>query len=165
MDEQWTRLGRAFAEGRAAQGLTQEDVVARYDISLSVVQSIERGGPFKRINASMRLYAVGLGWAPGSIEAVLQGGKPTYLAPPAASTGPTLRLRGLPYRITQALADGQALDTRLIPIGPDGEAVVILKGREGAGAEGLGATLRRWEAQEGHLDRLGEVADEPSDNG
>lgn len=159
MDAQWTRLGRAFAEGRATQNLTQEDVVTRFGISLSVVQGIERGGPFKSITASMRLYALGLGWAPGSIEAVLDGGSPTPLAP-----APAPGLRGLPYRITEALADGQALDARLIPIGPDGEAVIILKGREGADQDGLGATLRRWEAQEGHLDRLGEVADEPSEN-
>jgi transcriptional regulator with XRE-family HTH domain len=160
MDAQWARLGAAFAASRGAQNLTQDDVVTRADISLSTVQAIERGGPFKGITASMRLYAVLLGWAPGSIDAVLQGGEPTELP---AAPGAAPALRGVPYRIAQALADGTALDTRLKRIGPGGEVVIILKGREGATEEEMRAVLREWERQEGHLERLGEVADDTPD--
>lgn len=160
MDAEWARLGAAFAEGRSSQNLTQDDVVARSGIGLSTVQAIERGGPFKGVTASMRLYAVLLGWAPGSIEAVLNGGEPTEMPPPAGQSN----LKGVPYRIAQALADGTALDTRLKVIGPGGEIVVIVKGREGVTDAEKQAILREWERQEGHLDRLGEVADDSSDN-
>jgi hypothetical protein len=161
MDERWVRLGDAFAEGRESQNLTQVDVVDRTGLGMSTVQAIERGGPFKGITASMRLYAVLLGWAPGSIEAVLAGGQPTEMPPAAGQVG----IKGLPYRMAQALADGTALDTRLKTIGPGGEIVLVVKGREGATDEEKRAVLREWERQEGHLDRLGEVArDEPSDN-
>lgn len=161
MDAQWTRLGEAFAEGRGSQNLTQEDVVDRTGLSLSTVQAIERGGPFRGITASMRLYAVLLGWAPGSIETVLEGGQPTQIPPATSQAG----IKGLPYRMAKALEDGTALDTRLRTIGPGGEIVLIIKGREGATPEEMGAILREWEQQEGHLDRLGEVArDEPSDS-
>jgi transcriptional regulator with XRE-family HTH domain len=160
MDAQWARLGAVFAEGRGSQNLTQEDVSARADISLSTVQAIERGGPFKSVTPSMRLYAVLLGWAPGSIEAVLDGGEPTEMPPAAGQVG----IKGLSYRMAQALADGTALDTQLKTIGTRGEIVIIVKGAEGATEEEKRAILREWERQEGHLDRLGEVADDSSEN-
>jgi transcriptional regulator with XRE-family HTH domain len=161
MDAKWTRLGAAFAEGRSSQNLTQDDVVARSGIGLSTIQAIERGGPFKGVTASMRLYAVLLGWAPGSIEAVLDGGDPTELPPAAGQSN----LKGLPYRIAQALNEGTTIEARLRAIGPGGEIVLVVKGREGATDAEKRAILREWERQEGWLDRLGEVADDPSDNG
>lgn len=161
MDAQWTRLGQAYAAGRESQNLTQGDVVDRTGLGMSTVQAIERGGPFKGITASMRLYAVLLGWAPGSIEAVLAGGQPTQMPPATGQPG----IKGLPYRMAKALEDGTALDTRLRFLRPGGEVVLILKGREGATDEEKRAILREWERREGHLDRLGEVArDDPSDS-
>ncbi|MFI0718875.1 helix-turn-helix domain-containing protein [Streptomyces sp. NPDC021224] len=161
MDNRWTQLGAAFAASRRSQNLTQDDVAARTGVAVSTIQAIDQGGPFKGITASMRLYAVVLSWAPGSIEAVLDGGKPKLLEAPQTSEA---GIKGLPYRMAQALADGTALDTRFRSIGPHGEIVMLLKGREGASPEELGAILREWERLEGHLDRLGEVADETSDN-
>lgn len=157
MDQRWAQLGMAFAASRKSQNLTQDDVAARTGVGVSTIQAIEQGGPFKGITASMRLYAVLLGWAPGSIEAVLDGGTPTEMPPPTGEAG----IKGMPYRMAQALADGTALDTRFLPIGPGGEIVILLKGREGASPGDLGAILREWERQEGHLDRLGEAADDP----
>lgn len=163
MDDRWARLGKALAASRRAQNLTQEDIASRAGLSMATVQGIERGTRVKDVTPSMRVYATAVSWTPDSISAVLEGGKPT-LAPAAAAQSATgTSLDGLPYRIAQALADGTALDARLKSIGPGGEIVIILKGREGATDEEMRAILREWERQEGHLDRLGEVADESSD--
>lgn len=164
MDEGWKRVGSAVRDARNRQGLTQRELAKRIDASESAIRAIERGQPFNKVTGTLRAVERVLGWGEGSIEAVRDGGEPapavaTDLPPPAGS------LDGLPYRIAEALAAGTALDTRLKSIGPGGEIVVIVKGREGATPEELRAILREWERQEGHLDRLGETAaDESSDN-
>ncbi|CAG6392728.1 helix-turn-helix domain-containing protein [Streptomyces cocklensis] len=165
METPWARVGTALRAARKAQELTQAELAARADVSAGTIRAIERGQEFQKVTPTLRAVEAAIGWAEGSVQAILDGGEPTPApAPETTQAAAVASLEGLPYRIAQALADGTALDTRLKTIGSGGEIVIIVKGREGATDEEKRAILREWERQEGHLDRLGEVADDSSDN-
>lgn len=162
MDDRWARLGRALAASRRAQNLTQADVAAAAGVGLATIQGIERGTQVKDATPSMRVYASIVGWAAGSIEDVLAGREPTPVARQTeATTGATTE--GLPLRVARALTEGTTLDTTIVPLSPGAEMVVIVKGKPSATPDEIRAALLAWEEREGHLDRLGDVADEPSD--
>lgn len=164
MDDRWARLGKALAASRRAQNLTQADVAAEAGVGLATIQSIERGTQVKDPTPSMRVYATIVGWAAGSIEAVLAGGEPTPAAQlTEATAGATTE--GLPLRVARALTEGTTLDTTIVPLSPGAEMVVIVKGKPNATPAEIRAALLAWEAREGHLDRLGDVAGGSSDNG
>lgn len=164
MDTPWARVGAAVRTERKAQGLTQADLAGRAGVSTGTIRAVERGQEFQKVTPTHRAVGRALGWTESSIEAVLDGGEPTLADEAPAAAMPSTGLEGLPYRIARALADGTALDTRLKTIGPGGEIVILLKTHDGATDEEKQAILREWERQEGHLDRLGEVADDSSDS-
>jgi transcriptional regulator with XRE-family HTH domain len=163
MDDRWVRLGHALAADRKAHNLTQEDIASLAGLSIATVQGIERGTKVKDPTPSMRVYASTLGWASGSIEAVLDGGEPTPVPLPAEAAGPTAE--GLPLRVARALSEGTTLDTTIVPLSPGAEMVVVVKGKPTATPAEIRAALLEWERREGHLDRLGLVADDSSDSG
>ena len=71
----WARLGQALAGARQSQGLSQAEVAERADVSLKSVQSVEGGTvPKARMPFTIPVIAKTLGWPPGSVEKVLDGG-------------------------------------------------------------------------------------------
>jgi transcriptional regulator with XRE-family HTH domain len=149
MERDWARLGRAFAQARAAAGLTQAGVAERIGVTRTPVQAIERGHvggkPFKKVTGTMRSYARIVGWADGAIERILDGeDEPPLLeatqSPAAADTVDGL---DLPIRIREELREGQILDSGVYELSPDGsdvQLIVVIKGKAGA----TPAEIRRY---------------------
>ncbi|MFG3488485.1 helix-turn-helix domain-containing protein [Streptomyces sp. NPDC047972] len=155
MDLDWTRLGKALRDARraAAVSLTQEEMAEEIGVGRSVIQLIEAGNKYKKPTASMRTYAARVGWADGSIEAVLAGGEPTLKdAPaPARESGPSAAA-GLPLRIVHELkGEGDLLDTAVIPLGDDASMVVVVKGKPGASLAEIERSLEAWRKAQGQL--------------
>lgn len=72
----WARLGQALAHTRQAQGLRQEDVAERAGVSLKSVQAAERGDvPKARMPITLAPIAKVIGWPPGAVNTVLEGGE------------------------------------------------------------------------------------------
>lgn len=153
MDRDWTRLGKALGDARKAPSvaLTQEQMAEAIGVGRSVIQLIEAGNEYKKPTASMRAFAARVGWADGSIEAVLAGGEPTLKGAPApASSASVPPDSGLPLRIVHELkGKGDLLDTAVIPLGEDASMVVVVKGKPGASMEEIERSLEAWrKAQE-----------------
>jgi DNA-binding XRE family transcriptional regulator len=151
-DEQWGVLGRRLAEARrAAEGRpTQVAIGNRIGVSLATVKSIERGRPYERVQPTHRAFAAAVGWADGSVEAVLAGGEPTLAGTSSqAEQAPQGDLlEGLPDLARLALTEGRAIDARVVSASPgdDREVVVVLKGRRRvATREELEDDIWRWE--------------------
>ncbi|MCO1574983.1 helix-turn-helix domain-containing protein [Crossiella sp. SN42] len=77
--EQSQRLAAAVRARREERGWTQADVVARGSVSLASVQVVEAGTRTSFQNKTVNGLEQGLGWAPGSVRAVLAGGAPQLL--------------------------------------------------------------------------------------
>ncbi|KMS72634.1 hypothetical protein ACZ91_64825 [Streptomyces regensis] len=152
----WERLGRALAAAREDRGLTQVQVAGEIGVTRTPIQSIERGDKRKKATGTMRSMARLLGWADGSIEAVLAGGHPTLSGKPSPASpteDPDSRPLELPPRITEELRDGQLLDSSVIDLTEDGSAriVVAVVGPEGASAEEIRRFLDSWRLKERQL--------------
>lgn len=169
MSEDWARLGAAVREAREAKGLTQAALATEVGVGETTIANVERART-RRKTATLRAIVRVLGWTTDSIEAVLAGDAPRPVEPdfvvPTADgplavdvktyTGPD----GMPLRIAQALTEGATLDTTIVPLGPGADMVVVVKGKPTASPEELRAALLAWEKREGHLERLGLVADD-----
>lgn len=155
MDLDWTRLGKALRDARRATAvsLTQEEMAEEIGVGRSVIQLIEAGNEYKKPTPSIRAFAARVGWADGSIEAVLAGGDPTLkavAAPTPESGAPTDA--GLPLRIVHELkGKGDLLDTAVIPLGDDASMVVVVKGKPGASIEEIERSLEAWRKAQGQL--------------
>ncbi|MEU7010407.1 helix-turn-helix transcriptional regulator [Streptomyces sp. NPDC046332] len=72
----WARLGKAFAHARQAQGLSQAELAEAAGVSIGSVQSAEAGSvPKARMPYTVPVIAKALGWPPGAVEVVLDGGE------------------------------------------------------------------------------------------
>lgn len=166
METPWARVGDAVRAARKAQDLTQAELGARANVSTATIRAIERGTEYGSVTLTLRSVEAALSWAPGSVQAILDGGQPTtqYDVAAGAPAEPTRTTTdGLPLRVARALTEGTTLDTTIVPLSPGAEMVVIVKGKPSATPDEIRAALLAWEEREGHLDRLGDVADEPSD--
>ncbi|WP_263165462.1 helix-turn-helix transcriptional regulator [Streptomyces sp. SCSIO ZS0520] len=156
MEQTWARLGDAFQHARAARDpkLTQDDAAQALGVSRATVQNMERGKGTTKVTPTMRAYAQLLGWTPGSIEAVLEGGEPSYTSDAAAAIG-AVPETGLPLRIVHELErPGELVDTAVIPLTDDADMVVVVKGRQTATREQLLAALEAWRRAEPQLQSL-----------
>lgn len=151
MQPDWKRLGWEFARAREAADLTQVEAAERIGVSRPTIQSIERGGPFKRITSTMRTYAQLVGWAEGSIEAVLAGGSPVrHQGSESAAGEEPGRLKPLaaaesgvspPTRIRAEPADGEGLDPGVYDLTPEGAGegvqLLVVVNKKGASPQGI----------------------------
>lgn len=167
MDLQWDRLGAEVAKARKALKLTQPQLGELIGVSRTVIQNIEGGKPRSKIDATMRELEAALRWKRGSVEAILDGGEPVADAAQPVNVinleSSTLGGPELPMRIAQALAEGATLDTTIVPLSPDAQMVVIVKGKPNADPARLRAALEDWERKEGYLRRLGLTPVEPEE--
>jgi transcriptional regulator with XRE-family HTH domain len=85
----WKRLGEYVQRRRIALDWGRDELAARAHMSLRTVASVERGqNPRMRDTTQYAIEHV-LGWAPGSVEAILAGGDPV-LTETSDDTGPDL---------------------------------------------------------------------------
>jgi transcriptional regulator with XRE-family HTH domain len=172
MDDEWVRLGAAVREAREAKGLKQAQLGEAVGVGATTIANIERART-RAITPTLRSVARVLDWPADAIETLLAGGE---LPAPSDDVDVVLRdgqgktrtlqmktygaPEGMPLRVARALAEGATLDTTIVPLGPGADMVVVVKGKPSASPEELRAALLAWEAREGHLDRLGLVADD-----
>lgn len=154
MERDWAYLGAALRSARDVMGLTQAEMGERIGIGRDAVRNIE-AGETRRLTGTIREYGRAVGWAPGSVEAVLGRGAPIPAAPdsPAApassdSSNPGFYAAGMPARIVFELSDGHVLDTDVIDLsvpGSDAKLVLVAKaGTSDASDEQKREDLLRW---------------------
>ncbi|MCP3805422.1 helix-turn-helix domain-containing protein [Allokutzneria sp. A3M-2-11 16] len=73
----WSRVADEARSRREARGWSQLEVAARGSIGLDTVQAIEAARRVSYRGRTLDGLERGLDWRPGSIEAILRGGKPT----------------------------------------------------------------------------------------
>lgn len=73
----WARLARAIREARGHHGWTQAELADRAAVSLAAVGAAEKATvPERRMPPTLAKLGRALGWPPGTVEAVLDGGEP-----------------------------------------------------------------------------------------
>lgn len=162
MERDWARLGAALQAARKARGTNQIDLGERIGISRSAIQNIERGN-VKKITPSLRAYATEVGWARGSLEAVLDGGEPELVAPPEPDPPSGDRAADLPLRIVRELGEGDLLDSTVIPLSDegDGRMVIVVRGKPEASPEQIKQALLLWEQRERQLRGVRDGQEQP----
>ncbi|HBF84605.1 MAG TPA: XRE family transcriptional regulator [Streptomyces sp.] len=160
MDRDWARLGAALRAAREDLGLGQKDVADRIGVTRNALRNVEIGD-IGRVTPTVREYARIVGWAEGSVDAVLSGSEPTREAvPPDEPATVTVDVpEDLPLRIRAALASGPVIDTAVIDLpaeegdDPDGQMVIVVKGGQRATPEQLRKALLQWEKTEAQIRR------------
>ncbi|SDN90054.1 helix-turn-helix domain-containing protein [Actinacidiphila guanduensis] len=163
MDGDWLRLAQVLRTERDRRGLSQKAFGKQLGVGRTVIQTIERGRGFKKVTGTLRSVERALGWETGSVESILKGEGP--LLPPESDGFGSGHGKGaeLPLRISQALTEGTTLDTTIVPLAPNAEMVVVVKGKPAATKAEIRAALVAWEKREGYIERLGEIVDEQQD--
>lgn len=84
--EQWERVADYVARRMDELNIDQADLVRRSGMSDPTVRAIMAGTPrgMPR-DKSRRRVSMGLGWSPGSIDSILDGGEPTVEASPTGN--------------------------------------------------------------------------------
>lgn len=156
MERKWLVLGRALRAGRKRAGLTQVDVARAIGVSRTPIQAIERGEEFGRPTGTMRSYARLVGWTDDSIEAVLEGGDPTYRSDTAQ---PQPAESGLPVSILEEIAEGRLIDTAVIELpGSNARMTVVVRAPD-ASPEEIKRDLLAWRRARRHLQGIGDTDD------
>lgn len=180
MERDWARLGAAIAAARKAKGLKQPDLGGRVGVSRGTIQAIERGQGFAKVTPTLRAIERQLGWAEGSVEAVLDGGdaKPVETASPVQVirpevVAPEVRVglpdmtEGLPLRVVEKLAgEGPVLDAQVLDLtlpGSGTHMIVVVKGEPGVTQEQVREGLLAWANAERLLRGLPNDPDDSSD--
>lgn len=84
--DDWLRVAEAVSARRAELDISQEELASSADRGLDTVWRLEKGA-FTSRRTTLRGVARALGWTPGSLEAILNGGDPE-LAPAVATPPP-----------------------------------------------------------------------------
>ncbi|MEU6657832.1 helix-turn-helix transcriptional regulator [Streptomyces sp. NPDC046821] len=141
----WKRLAEAIRDVRKARGWRQEDLAEAAGIGYSTVQRAESSDGYKTMPLTIDKIERTLGWTPGSARAVLEGGTPTLLTPPAAAPVPPAAdtempasasgdaagfVARLPARIQHELADGELVDTDVIELQRKGMRLIVFATRD-----------------------------------
>jgi transcriptional regulator with XRE-family HTH domain len=72
----WEQLGKIARRRREELGLTQAEVAGLAGIATQTVHRLEKGVRPSRYTSSWSKLERALGWLPGSIDAILEGGMP-----------------------------------------------------------------------------------------
>jgi transcriptional regulator with XRE-family HTH domain len=160
MDRDWTRLGKAIADARRASDCTQEQFADAIGVKRGALQNIERG-KIKTVTTTLRVIESKLGWAKGSIEAVLEGGDPQGAPEPeGGQVGPEehpLALAPeLPLDILHELSaeTGPVIGAGVLTVpgaSPGSRLIVVFKGEPDASPEEIRADLLAWSAEQRRL--------------
>lgn len=164
MERDWAQLGRAMARARRALGLSQIEVADAIGVTRTPIQGIERGNKFTKVTGTMRSYARLLGWADGSIEAVLAGGEPTPAKTEQSrqepEPSPPLALAPeLPLDVRYELSAeaGPVIGATVLAVpgaSPGSRMIVVMKGAPDASPEKIREDLLAWSAEQRRLRAL-----------
>jgi transcriptional regulator with XRE-family HTH domain len=142
MASDWARLGEKLKSSRIARDMEQQQVAAAIGVKRGAVRNIEQGN-IAKVTPTVRAYGTLVGWADGSVEAVLAGGDP-ILAEGGAS-----RAEGaasdLSLHVQESLRRGPLLESRVQEVTtPAGRvlATIVIRGDEGLTPEELLEALR-----------------------
>lgn len=138
MDWDWAALGVALRERRAVLRLTQEELGALAGVHAGTIKNYEAGKrSYDKIPKAVLQIEKALGWAPGSVLAVLNGGSPTLTAErPPSSDSADLERR---YRNGETSVEGG----RVVRIVEDALFKVYMAGGIEATFEDFERTRRR----------------------
>jgi transcriptional regulator with XRE-family HTH domain len=118
--EAWARVAQAVVRRRVQLGLTQEEAAARARLSATTWRLVENEAQTRYRDLTLAGVERALGWAQGSIDAVLRGDEPTVAetrdpAPPRIDDDAVVRLRGKVARLSDEDARAvEALVDRLL---------------------------------------------------
>ncbi|WP_394262223.1 multiprotein-bridging factor 1 family protein, partial [Trueperella sp.] len=70
------RVGERVVERRTALGMNQRDLARAADVTATTVRSLEQDRRWPQ-DVNRAKIEQALGWAPGSLEAIRDGGEPT----------------------------------------------------------------------------------------
>lgn len=128
MEDNWTALAAAVKQRRKALRLSQIELAEAADVSRSTVQKLEKGENLGISRKTLGSVGRALGWAEGSVDAVLRGKPPT--ADQAASASPaagghesdawTELADRLPASFVHELANGKVFATDVQDLTMDG---------------------------------------------
>ncbi|MDJ0342179.1 helix-turn-helix transcriptional regulator [Streptomyces sp. H10-C2] len=134
MSHDWAQMAAAVKQAREDRGLTQMQLAELLGVSESTIQNIEDA---KRV-WSRRPPTYGLiereFWTPGSVAAVLAGGKPTPKPDDSASVSDDAKAPvrpQLPLRVQHEL-DREVVDTEIIELRRGGMKMVVVLTRDAA---------------------------------
>lgn len=126
MDERpWARVAEKVKTRREDAGLTQRQLAERAGTTDRYISAIERAERDTYQQKMLRAIARALGWQPGSIDLILEGGEPVDADPPDT--------RSIEERVTALEAELADIRT-LVASDPDySTRVRARQGREPAG--------------------------------
>lgn len=103
-------VGKQIAQRRTALGMTQADLAQAAEITVRTIGSVERDETWPR-KKTLTAIERALGWAPGSLEQIRDGGDPTPLDTTSGDGGAdTPHHVGIPD--PAKVGDGEFIDTR-----------------------------------------------------
>ncbi len=85
----WRRLSELIRSQRGRLGWTQAELAQRAGVSTKSVATAESGNPPTRTPPTLNRVARALGWADGSIDAVLAGGEPITVTASGPAPAPS----------------------------------------------------------------------------
>ena len=110
MKKDWPRLAAAIKAAREARGMTQVELADAAGVVETTVQNLEdENRTYARTPPSLKHIERALGWAPGSVTAVLEGGEPTSM-PESSQEAPDMA-EGMPLLMSSELRQGKVVDT------------------------------------------------------
>jgi transcriptional regulator with XRE-family HTH domain len=170
-EQDWKRLGEAFAEARKAAGLTQMEVAQRLSVTRTPIQAAERGvqpngNPFTKVTGTMRAYARLVGWTEDSPARILRGEEPEPATHPALPADAELA-SGLPMAVERELRSGRTLDHAVVNLGTqdadDTRIIVVLQGGEDMTEDEIDAAWAKWRKTRRHLQAIPGETDTPQE--
>ncbi|MCH0555782.1 RodZ family helix-turn-helix domain-containing protein [Streptomyces sp. MUM 16J] len=148
-EQDFERLGRAFAAARKAVDLSQIQVAKQLHVSRTAIQAIERGrqsngSDFSKVTGTMRAYARLVGWTTTSPDVIADGGEPKSASKGDGAEHPP---SDLPPVVERELRSGTTIDHAVVNLGDeddDTRIIVVLKGAENMTEEEIDAAWRKW---------------------
>jgi DNA-binding XRE family transcriptional regulator len=171
----WDRLARAIRDRRRVLDLTQQRLADNARVTRSTIKNLEGAREPTRLPSSMTAVEQALGWAPGSGQAVLNGGEPTLADSSADQRPPTQDpyqpLSGrLPISVLDELSTGEVYAADIHDLSQDGGITLITVAVRRAGtpghqvsAEQRRANFRAWSRVQRQLKNLPPMEWEPGD--
>jgi len=171
MTNDWDRLAGAIRERRQALGMTQQQLADAAGVTRTTIKNLEGARqPTKRLPSSTAAVEQALGWAPGSIRIVLDGGNPIGTTQPAEPPQAAEPLSGLPASVRDELATGEVYATEIHDLSQEGGITIITVAVRRAGEPGAQISteerrrnFRAWSRVQRQLDNLPPLEWEPGD--
>jgi DNA-binding XRE family transcriptional regulator len=175
MEWDWTALGTALRSRRKDLRLTQDELAEQAGVHVGTIKDYEAGKTYTRMPKSWSAIERAVNWAPGSAQAILQGGAPTVIAGPdgayASPQDPYQPLSDrLPVSVLDELSTGEIYAADIHDLSQDGGITLITVAVRRAGtpghqisAEQRRANFRAWSRVQRQLKNLPPMEWEPGD--